>query len=211
MNIFNLMESYRSEQIAMLKSLLSDVAKSILDLTESIPKEILLENFKNNANRRYVDFWAKSKDEKEIMVMQFSDGTEIGEFQFDTTAVDKLNKFLAETYSGISLEGTFSCDLYEKCIEFPFYFYGGELTEEDVYFYPNSGMLRIEKSGWDKINVSGFHIFNDDISMWLGREFDKNSWEDISHYGFLYGATLYSSEHVEEGITHISIQLDKIL
>ena len=211
MNIFCLLESYRNEKIAMLKLLLSNVAKSILDMTESIPEEILLENFRNNLNRRYIDFWAKSEEERQVMHIQFSDMTEIGEFTLDTTAIDKLNEFLAENYPGVCLKGTFSCDLYEKCIEFPFYFYGGELKTEDFTFFGSSHTLALKPESWKKVKADGFYIFNDDISMWLERDFDKYSWEDCCFYERSREGVMYTSEIVEEAITHISIPLNTLL
>ena len=207
MNIFDLMESYRSEQIAMLKSLLSDVAKSILALTESIPKEILLENFKN-VNRRYVDIIEKSDEGRQTREVRLScDGTKIGEFTLDTTAIDKLNKFLSEAYPGVSLTGYFTCDLYEKCIEFPFCFQGGELEADDFVFYSNH-KLEIKMTSWEKAKIDGFYIFNDDISMWLTKEFDEANWDDCLKYSCLLEGQMYCSKVVEYAYTHISIPLE---
>ena len=207
MNIFNLLESYRSEQIALLKSLLSDVAESILTLTENIPKEILLENFKKNANRRYVDIIESiKKEERQTRMVQFSDGTNVGEFTLDTAAIDKVNKFLGENYPGVSLAGTFTLDLYERCIEFPFCFQGGELETDDFVFY-NNNKLSIKMASWKKVKVDGFHIFNDDISMWLNKVFDKHNWEDCIEYSCLLRGKMYYSEIVKEATTRISIPL----
>lgn len=158
MNIFEMYEKYRKQHATEFRGILERVAKELLIVSENIPEEIALEEFRVSADRRYLFFEEKldnSSSKKVVMSVAFSD-TENMQYSYDDSAAKELDKFMETYYPGILCYHYYTLDLYRKNVEFTF---GFDIEEKDVSY--------------------GLNLFNDDVSVLLQHKFGNADWTQL--------------------------------
>lgn len=156
-NIFERYEKYRKQHATEFREILKRVAKELLIVSENIPEEIALEEFRVSANRRYLFFEEKldySSSKKVVMSVAFSD-TENMQCSYDDSAVKELDEFMETYYPGVTCCHKYTLDLYRKNLEFKFTA-DIEFNEEDVNYSLN--------------------LFNDDLAELLQDKSGKATW-----------------------------------
>lgn len=187
MNIFESYEEYRKQHAMEFRELLKNVEKQVLCATDAIPTDILFENFQTCAERRYLNCDScrnTSNLKEEYLHFNFGGEVDIGFFPYDISAAEKLDKFIEKYYPGINCSHLYVLDLYDRTVEFTFYFdvtYDVEdfiVSEYNDIAYFNSTKRCIE----DVIR-----LFNDDISEILHHKFSMEDWEDLCVFTFRKG------------------------
>ncbi len=180
MNIFEMYNTYREQHVAEFKEILQNVGKELLLMTEQLPEDIVLENFRKNEDRRYLVCNGTSRKPGEIQegCLAVSISAEfMGQFHWNDDAAQKMDKFMEEYYPGIICCRNYVLDLYTMSIGFRFYFQV-EYSDSDFALQADSGILKN-----DRLSIStSMELFNYDIGEVLQRDFSSEDWEELFQY-----------------------------
>lgn len=138
---------------------LEAVAKTVLNLTENIPKEEALEVFKTCAKREWVCL--SENTGKEGFLFVELKGRMTYQYPYDDTAAKALDRFMETYYPHIVCQRSYNLNLYHGTIEFYFEFKIDCDNEEMVSDYDCRELTT---------------LFNNDMTELLQKKFDTSCW-----------------------------------
>lgn len=170
MNIFDLYDSYRCQHADEFRKLLEAVAKTVLNLTENIPKEEALEVFKTCAKRKWV-YLSENTGEEGFLFVDFN-GRMTYQYPYDDTAAKALDRFMETYYPHIVCQRRYNLNLYHGTIEFCFE-YKIDCDNEEMVL--DDGCLELTT------------LFNDDMTVLLKQKVDVSCWQGLINSNYKHG------------------------
>lgn len=207
MNIFESYEEYRKQHAMEFRELLKNVEKQVLCATDSIPKDFVFEYFQTCAERRYLNCDIcrdTSNGKEEYLHFDFGDEVDIGFFPYDTSAAEELDKFIEKYYPGINCSHSYTLDLYDRTVEFTFYFdVSYDVEDFIVSEYNDIAYLKSTK----RCIADVIRLFNDDISEILHHKFSEEDWEELCVFKFKKGEREIETHSYFQGHVYVRLSL----
>lgn len=216
MNIMEMFNGYHPERIDELAAAIQEVKKSVLEMTERIPSDLIQQFFRPERDELLCCTESIIDEDSEpldnyLYVFGTDTKFQFGQYFYDDIAAKALNDVLNKHYPSISCDYRYDLDVYKRKITFCFR-YGIEIDiNNDVI------LKEVKESGKKPYYVANvisadnlygiIKVFCKDVSRIVNRDVKFSDWM-LEPYGAYINGMHVRSEFNDSGVLYLEFPVD---